>query len=61
MRHEEEIKAKGINTPVQIFIDEVAWYDGNSEHHTHPVALKRPNELGLYDMSETFKNGVPLL
>lgn len=32
-------------------IDQVAWYDGNSEHKSHPVGLKRPNELGLYDMS----------
>ena len=32
-------------------IDEVAWYDGNSENRTHPVGQKRPNELGLYDMS----------
>ena len=32
-------------------IDEVAWYDGNSGERTHPVGKKRPNELGLYDMS----------
>lgn len=32
-------------------IDEVAWYDGNSEEKSHPVGLKNPNELGLYDMS----------
>lgn len=29
----------------------VAWYDENSNEQTHPVALKQPNELGLYDMS----------
>lgn len=29
----------------------VAWYDDNSGNTTHPVALKRPNGLGLYDMS----------
>ena len=29
----------------------VAWYDGNSGHKTHEVGRKRPNELGLYDMS----------
>ena len=33
------------------YIDNVAWYDGNSEDKTHPVATKLPNELGLYDMS----------
>lgn len=32
-------------------IDKVAWYDGNSESKSHPVGLKKPNELGLYDMS----------
>lgn len=32
-------------------IDDVAWYDGNSEKRTHDVGTKRANELGLYDMS----------
>jgi formylglycine-generating enzyme required for sulfatase activity len=32
-------------------IDEVAWYDRNSRGTTHPVGQKKPNELGLYDMS----------
>ena len=32
-------------------IDEVAWYNGNSNSKTHPVGLKKPNELGIYDMS----------
>ncbi len=40
-------------------LDEVGWYDGNyqrgktygSEGTTRPVGQKRPNELGLYDMS----------
>lgn len=31
-------------------IDEVAWYRGNSDM-THPVGKKKPNELGLCDMS----------
>jgi formylglycine-generating enzyme required for sulfatase activity/predicted Ser/Thr protein kinase len=26
------------------------WFDGNSEQRTHPVAQKRPNVFGLYDM-----------
>ena len=29
----------------------VAWFDGNSEKKTHPVKTKKPNELGIYDMS----------
>ena len=32
-------------------LDEVAWYYNNSGSQTHDVATKRPNELGLYDMS----------
>ncbi len=27
-----------------------AWYDANSERKTHPVATKKPNAWGLYDM-----------
>lgn len=32
-------------------LDEVGWYDRNSNTKTHPVGLKKPNELGIYDMS----------
>ena len=32
-------------------VDEVAWYEENSGKTTHPVGQKKPNELGLYDMS----------
>ena len=31
--------------------DEVSWHLGNSGGTTHPVAMKKANELGLYDMS----------
>lgn len=31
--------------------DEVAWHETNSNGSSQPVALKKPNELGLYDMS----------
>ncbi|MGC9977235.1 MAG: formylglycine-generating enzyme family protein [Syntrophales bacterium] len=27
-----------------------AWYDANSDRKTHPVAVKKPNAWGLYDM-----------
>ena len=32
-------------------IHNVAWYENDADNMTHPVALKAPNELGLYDMS----------
>lgn len=32
-------------------IDEVAWYSKNSDDRTHPVGLKKPNSLDIYDMS----------
>ena len=32
-------------------INDVAWFENNSGDKTHPVARKKPNELGLYDMS----------
>lgn len=32
-------------------VDSIAWYAYNSGDRTHPVAQKKPNELGLYDMS----------
>ena len=33
------------------YIDDVAWYAGNSGIETQPVTAKSPNELGIYDMS----------
>ena len=32
-------------------INDVAWYVGNSNNSTSPVKRKKPNNLGLYDMS----------
>ncbi len=32
-------------------IGDVAWYGRNSGGRTHEVGLKKPNELGIYDMS----------
>ena len=31
-------------------LDEIGWYNDNSEGKTHPVGQKRPNDFGLYDM-----------
>lgn len=32
-------------------VNEVAWFNGNSNKTTHPVGQKKPNGYGLYDMS----------
>lgn len=32
-------------------VDAVAWYSANSGNMTHPAGQKKPNALGLYDMS----------
>lgn len=32
-------------------LDEVGWYSENSGKRPHPVGMKQPNELGIYDMS----------
>lgn len=32
-------------------IDSIAWYYGNSNYQSGPVAQEKPNELGIYDMS----------
>lgn len=36
-------------------IDDLAWYTGNSGGSAHEVACKKPNELGLYDMSGNYE------
>lgn len=43
--------SKGYKFAGSNIIDEVGWHPGNSGGNPHPVAKKRPNELGLYDMS----------
>jgi len=44
-------KSRGYQYSGSNNLDEVGWYDHNSGIRTHPVGQKRPNELGLYDMS----------
>ena len=44
-------KSRGYKYSGSNIIDYVAWYIGNSSDETHPVAIKSPNELGIYDMS----------
>jgi formylglycine-generating enzyme required for sulfatase activity len=31
-------------------LDDLAWYDANGDSKTHPVAAKKPNAWGLFDM-----------
>lgn len=33
------------------YIDKVAWYEKNSHDEIKPICLKKPNGLGIYDMS----------
>lgn len=45
------VKSKGYRYSGSNDIDQVAWYNNNSNSRTHPVRKKAPNELGIYDMS----------
>lgn len=44
-------QSKGYKYSGSNIIDDVAWYSKNSGNKTHPVGVKQPNELGIYDMS----------
>ena len=44
-------KSKGYLYAGSDDVDEVAWYANNSGGKTHAVGTKKPNELGIYDMS----------
>ncbi|MDR1199105.1 MAG: SUMF1/EgtB/PvdO family nonheme iron enzyme [Prevotellaceae bacterium] len=44
-------RSKGYRYSGSNNLDEVAWHEGNSERQTHDVGTKKPNELGIYDMS----------
>ena len=47
-------RSKGFKYSGSNDINEVAWYKDNSNGYVHDVALKQPNELGLYDMSGNY-------
>jgi sulfatase modifying factor 1 len=62
----KELQDRPIMTPIEFYpphfasgaytsavdeLDNVAWYPENSGNHTHAVKGKRPNALGLYDMT----------
>ena len=44
-------KTKGYRYSGSDSLEEVGWIAGNAGNKTHPVGQKKPNELGLYDMS----------
>ncbi|HAP67615.1 MAG TPA: formylglycine-generating enzyme family protein [Nitrospinae bacterium] len=44
-------KDKFAGTNDESVLEEYAWYYKNSDNETHPVKQKKPNALGLYDMS----------
>jgi Sulfatase-modifying factor enzyme 1 len=44
-------QSKGFKYSGSDHLDDVAWYDSNSNSKTHPVGEKAANELGIHDMS----------
>lgn len=44
-------KSKGYQYSGSNDISDIAWFAGNANNKSHPVGLKKPNELGLYDMT----------
>ena len=45
------LESEGYSLAGSNMADSVAWYLDNAGSVTHPVGQKRPNELGLYDMT----------
>ncbi len=45
------VQSKGFKFSGSDILNEVAWFDQNSEHVVHKIGQKKPNELGFYDMS----------
>jgi formylglycine-generating enzyme required for sulfatase activity len=44
-------KSKGYQYSGSNDIGDIAWFADNANNKSHPVGLKKPNELGLYDMT----------
>lgn len=44
-------KSNGFKYSGSDTLEEVGWYSGNSNHEPHPSGEKKPNELGIFDMS----------
>ena len=45
------VKSNGFAFSGSNDIDAIAWYSANSDMEFHEVGLKKPNELGIYDMT----------
>ena len=45
------VKSQGYEYSGSNNIDKVAWHRNHAGKITHPVGTKKPNELGIYDMS----------
>jgi formylglycine-generating enzyme required for sulfatase activity len=45
------LSSKGFIASGSDYLNDVAWYNGNSGGTTHVVGTKQPNELGIFDMS----------
>lgn len=44
-------KSRGYKYSGSNYLDDVAWFEDNSDGVLHAVGMKSPNELGLYDMN----------
>jgi sulfatase modifying factor 1 len=44
-------REKWAGTSSEAELGNYAWYRGNSDNQTHPVGQKKPNGIGIYDMS----------
>lgn len=44
-------RSKGYKYAGSNNLNQVGWYESNSGQSTHPVGMKKPNELGIFDMS----------
>ena len=44
-------RSRGYRYSGSYALDEIGWHVGNAHHYKREVGIKKPNELGLYDMT----------